>query len=314
MRKRLKNNDEVCHYWYNKVQQYGELGNMFFEGDSIYSYGKHFEIARHVKVGRKTAVLLSTRTYSPTTSQHCSNVRWAIPEDAVIIKCYDSRVNPKYKSEHEQNLRVWINRVNDAVEKLAVARKPESYFSEIEHIQAEARKYIDFFRVKLDKDTRSKLFPRNISKVVEEVLPKVKEAQKQNLMRRKEREAREAVWAAEREAREAEQRRIWELSLPAYREEFYTGKVDRFYNQDDRDESLLRIEGDKLLTSKGIEMPIPVAKRFYKKVMSAWKNGTSLVGSQILEFEIREFTDTYFRAGCHRISREEVERLTPVLG
>lgn len=46
MRKVLKSTDEVMHYWANKVQSEGRAGNVFFEGDKVYSYGRHFVIAR----------------------------------------------------------------------------------------------------------------------------------------------------------------------------------------------------------------------------------------------------------------------------
>ena len=46
-------------------------GNKFyFSGDTIYSYGSHFPIARHVTNKRGSAVLLTTRGYSATTAGH----------------------------------------------------------------------------------------------------------------------------------------------------------------------------------------------------------------------------------------------------
>ena len=46
-------------------------GNFYFDGDTIYSYGSHFPIARHVKgKGGTSAVLFTTKGYSATTAQH----------------------------------------------------------------------------------------------------------------------------------------------------------------------------------------------------------------------------------------------------
>ena len=45
-------------------------GRFYFHGDTIYSYGSHFPIARHVAHKGKAAVLFTTRCYSVTTAGH----------------------------------------------------------------------------------------------------------------------------------------------------------------------------------------------------------------------------------------------------
>ena len=45
-------------------------GRFYFVGDTIYSYGSHFPIARHVAHKGKAAVLFTTRSYSVTTAGH----------------------------------------------------------------------------------------------------------------------------------------------------------------------------------------------------------------------------------------------------
>ena len=42
--------ETVAHLWANQVQQEAKNSNrsFYFYGPSIYSYGSHFEIARHV--------------------------------------------------------------------------------------------------------------------------------------------------------------------------------------------------------------------------------------------------------------------------
>ena len=63
----------VAHLWANKAQPCARVatGNFYFDGDTIYSYGSHFPIARHVKgKGGTSAVLFTTKGYSATTAQH----------------------------------------------------------------------------------------------------------------------------------------------------------------------------------------------------------------------------------------------------
>lgn len=65
--------DMVAHLWAHQAQdsaRIGGRGNFYFEGDTIYSYGSHFPIARHVETKRGRAVLFTTRDYSVTTSGH----------------------------------------------------------------------------------------------------------------------------------------------------------------------------------------------------------------------------------------------------
>lgn len=74
------NNSMVAHLWANESQESANGSNFYFEGESIYSYGRHFEIGRIVrnKRGRK-AYLINDTYYSSTTSKHQYYVREAIP-------------------------------------------------------------------------------------------------------------------------------------------------------------------------------------------------------------------------------------------
>ena len=71
MRKILKNQNEVAHYWANKVQAQGKASNMFFQGEVIYSYGYHFPI--YIKW--KNTWYENSNKYSVSTSKHQSQAR-----------------------------------------------------------------------------------------------------------------------------------------------------------------------------------------------------------------------------------------------
>jgi hypothetical protein len=70
---------EAVHLWAHQTQSHAEGGNIFFIERSLYSYGRHFEIARHV-TGTKSrrAILMNTASYSPSTSKHQSYARQAV--------------------------------------------------------------------------------------------------------------------------------------------------------------------------------------------------------------------------------------------
>lgn len=58
--------------------------NVFVEGDQVFSYGHHFELARPLRDKRKRvrAYLLNGDRYSNTTNKHQSSVRWALAKSA----------------------------------------------------------------------------------------------------------------------------------------------------------------------------------------------------------------------------------------
>ncbi len=92
MKKRKKcvfDTGEIPHLWAHRTQEEARnrQGNLYFTGDTIYSYGSHFPIARHVasEAGERS-VLLTTATYSVTTSSHCSAVRSAIPSGIRVFR------------------------------------------------------------------------------------------------------------------------------------------------------------------------------------------------------------------------------------
>lgn len=80
------NNSMVAHLWAHEQEESARGSNFFFEGRSIYSYGRHFEVGRIVKnkQGEK-AYLINEDYYSVTTSKHQRYVRDAIPTWAMVF-------------------------------------------------------------------------------------------------------------------------------------------------------------------------------------------------------------------------------------
>jgi len=77
--------DEIAHLWAHQAQDAARnpQGNFYFTGDTIYSYGSHFPIAKIVTVPKghnkgKQAVLFTNKGYSKTTAKHVKAVYSAI--------------------------------------------------------------------------------------------------------------------------------------------------------------------------------------------------------------------------------------------
>lgn len=112
MKRVFRNHDEVCHVWAQQTQSQGRAGNIFFEGKSIYSYGRHFEMARFVD---DETVFITTRGYSVSTARHLSLVRRAVRHKTVFTV-------PDF-NYHPDNVRYLIEKARDHFDKAKRARK-----------------------------------------------------------------------------------------------------------------------------------------------------------------------------------------------
>lgn len=60
----------------------GKASNMFIEGDTIYSYGYHFPIAK--RLNTNNIVIVNSNSYSNSTSKHQSHVGGYLNYDYII--------------------------------------------------------------------------------------------------------------------------------------------------------------------------------------------------------------------------------------
>jgi len=74
------NHSEVCHVWANNrdLNTIGRASNIFFEGDKIYSYGKHFILGKKFIYEGGVITFLNTKSYSNSTSNHLNHLRQAV--------------------------------------------------------------------------------------------------------------------------------------------------------------------------------------------------------------------------------------------
>lgn len=141
--KYVYNNSELAHVWANKLQYDARNANnsMFFNGDTIFSYGSHFAIAKHVTNDNgETAVLITTRGYSNTTNKHIGHVRRACSH-LNFIWCN----NPL--ESHESNIKHYVSDIETETAKMIRARKPENYLQHLEYLKDRAIRYCDFFGI-----------------------------------------------------------------------------------------------------------------------------------------------------------------------
>lgn len=112
---------QVAHLWANKVQYEARVpgGNFHFYGDRIYSYGSHFEIARHVERKGKSCVFFTTLGYSNTTAKHISITRQACRHLTVFT--FGCRFDASHKDIFE-----WYRGASDGALELAIKSRKGS--------------------------------------------------------------------------------------------------------------------------------------------------------------------------------------------
>ena len=91
---------QCAHVWAQQTQDWGRnaKGTVYFERETIYSYGNHFPMARFAT---PEIVLINKAKYSVSTSSHQSDVSAAVGHK---ICFYVKNVLANSKSEHESNL------------------------------------------------------------------------------------------------------------------------------------------------------------------------------------------------------------------
>ena len=118
------NNSMVAHLWANEKQESANGSNFYFEGESIYSYGRHFEVGRIVRNKRgEKAYLINDIYYSSPTSKYQYCVRDEIPTGSKVFSV-------GYNMSNTGNMAFVTSRlesIKDAIEKYKFARTELPY-------------------------------------------------------------------------------------------------------------------------------------------------------------------------------------------
>lgn len=134
-------NRMIAHLWANEKKESVNGGNFFFEGESIYSYGYHFEAGRIVRNKRgEKAYLINSIHYSSTTSKHQYFVRNAIPTDSKVFSV-------GYNMSNTGNMAFVTSKlesIKDAIEKYKKVRTELPYHN-VWGVFRNMMDYIEFF-------------------------------------------------------------------------------------------------------------------------------------------------------------------------
>ena len=262
---------ELCHKWANQQQESGRTstGTMFFNRNTIYSYGDHFAIAKHVtnEQGQR-AILFTERDYSNTTAKHKSSVYMSCKNDNLIY-C----ANPI--GSHEINFKHWEQSAeHDGASKLAKARKPEKYLNILSNIETKANIYASYFGIELPETLKALL---SIKDKTEFLAFADKKAE---------------FIKAERKIKEAEQKKKFKEDI----KKWFNCETSRLYTSYKYD--FLRIKDNRIETTQAVQIPLAMGKTLYKLI----KNNNLSVGDKILNYSVNQIGKE-IKIGCHTFSR-----------
>lgn len=271
MKKVFTDISTISHLWANQLQDEARnSGNFYFNGSTIYSYGGHFPIAKHIEVNEQKAVLFTKRGYSNTTSKHIEVVRQSA-NHLNVIKCY----NPN--ATHEENFNFWETESEQIAAKLPKAKKPENYLNELGYIQNEVNKYAQFFGIEI---------PTILGTILS-----IKDKNEYNTYN----EQRTAILEAERLKKEAELKKQHKKALA----EWKTGKTHRLYTRIGTDYLRLNKESQRIETTQAVKIPMELGKRLFYSI----KENRLKVGDKVLDFEVNE-VGAQIKIGCHTFTKK----------
>lgn len=338
----FKDSREAAHVWAQQRQAYGcnPSRNIYFERETIFSYGGHFPIARFTgrKIDGREVVLFTMRTYSVTTSGHISDVRQALHGlDVLIINVQD--VSPySLDANKRENLESLWNGLRELAAKHVKAREND-YRREM----GAALRNIDAY-TKFTKIGRTKALAALMAAIAGNwwhSLANLSPEQATDIddtkaARRETREIREgakrAIDSANDAAREALYCELQPIAVAAWRAgedriaipqeliEKYSESLPNLSNVGNvsclnyvgysyNAPTLLRISGDEIETSRGARVPIRHAKLAWQALKRR-----EVPAERIGHYKATAIESDCLVIGCHRIPLVEIDRIAGELG
>jgi hypothetical protein len=298
------NNSELTHVWANQTQSHGKGSNMFFEHQTIYSYGYHFKLAQFVnnKEGQR-CVMINLKSYSNTTSKHQSLVWRAIPQDVPFLKVvsffYDIDAS---STAHKENLTHYINEAERLQGLTIRANKLKmGYLSQLKSEINMFYKYVLFFGL----DNLEKFNPilgqgKTIKERYEELTTWLSKFQNSDELKKWQEKQKENFIKAAKKANEKAKESI---------EQFRQFEISSIYAN--LGHYLLRYnkETDNIETSGGVKMSKDLFLSAYQRLI----NNQLIKGQHVDRYTFNGIDGDIVSVGCHKIPMTEINSIVSVL-
>lgn len=291
MRTVFSSHNEAAHIWASQSQNSGRAGNIEFDNGVIYSYGRHFPVARFApEFG--DIVLFTDRGYSSSTGKHKSIIRGAIPGGFNVVYCDD----PTRSTLH--NLDKW--RAN------------------VERLRRD-------FAAKTHKISRGNLaveiFKTCESAIVYCMALKI-DAPQWTIESNDEMSARDYVYELakardiKREAARVERERLAGIDA-AERIALWQNGENVPQNGFQYCATLLRLKNDQIQTNRGANIPVADALALWPLLVRVKQSGKTLEAGlrqiNLGAYRFNSFDGQTLIVGCHSIAWDQVEKMAEQL-
>jgi hypothetical protein len=293
--KRIKqvfaSSSQVYHLWANQSQAYarqgGRITRSFFQNESAYSYGRHYEVGRIVTYKGIKVGIVNNKGYSPTTGKHISeaydalqglmprikattfDVRGALLEnqdrlvEMLMHKFSERRFWKDYKFGDDER---WDTREIKEFNKLCDTLKHPELKLEV------TQDFIDLINAHA---------MRCVARALELASPE-----------------NEAKREAQREVKKLKEMEKNRESVEAWKQ---GGTSTQFIRQ--MRPMLIRIKGNVVETSGGAEVPLTDARRLLRDI----ETSNALPSTKIGQFTFDSFDGKIVKIGCHAFNFDDAK-------
>jgi len=276
MKTKYSSNSALAHNFatvsFNEPQ-FTTGNSMFTDDNIIYSYGRHFPIAR--KTGERVALFTLSR-YGNATVKHISDVRRAMSHYR-LIHCYVINIGDPDNVMHTANVAHFLEMIGMYADQAQRARALRTYNRAVHLYRQEEdylTRYCEYFGLHLPSVPESEDSDERRSLLAEKELTR----------------------AARADRSEAEKLERWlackSNKLPQLP---YNAPVLIRYNA----------KNARFETSKSVQIPLEAARRF----AAAYRAGAVQPGDHILSYTVDTVGADYLKIGCHTIETKLINEL-----
>ena len=287
MKKVFSSNWECIHVFCQGEQNEGRSSSVFFENGILYSYGRHYELAKFVLIKGVKTLLLNTNNWSNSTSKHQHLTRNSANKYSYSIESLDFGCFKEKSIFSEFNtLNAHKNNVRFYFERCQKSRLMKNWYGLKKHLK-DYSKACGILEV----------WPENLidENQFSEVSIKFEALEKMYSERNKKREAAEIE-------RIKKEREIDLLELPEklelWRKGSYNGTLRGLENP------ALRLTKDKksIQTSLGALVPLDAARA----LLLAIRSGIDVKGQRIGHYTVNYVSLDSVIIGCHTLQWSEI--------
>lgn len=309
---------DIVHVFANEPGRDVRCRNGFVKDDVLYSYGRHFPVAkRYTDAKGNTTIFFTLDTYGRITGKHINE---AFAATRHLNKLYMKNV-PRFDTvDHAYNIGYWLVQLKNAFTNIQKARNNKAWkLTEMRNHLTTLKVYLDFFKIKLTKEVKQIIAEAESDKweksITEFAEKEAKRLADPNLAEKREK-ARLARERAEERAN-AEQIQKWR-NFEAYRP--YQYKRGRYYSSSSQPDLLrYNAETERIETSQNVKIPVEIAHKFYRYIQIVLAKGgctsAECCNYKLLDsYQVTEITNEHIKVGCHRIKIPEIQLMATKLG